>query len=232
MTNPDPSELVKLADELIAQNYGNVRDIDTMGEHFALLAKAASALRRLASSDSGVKGEPEPVAWHDGAPPKPWADEWFIAETIYHERVVLRSLPDEYTYDFKTADETYIKADKIKRWMQFPDSEFTVPGATTKSDGGLSTNFNLSDLKTSPELLALIERAKNHVMTPEEIHEQRRSFAKGMCPSHRDYKEWCAQIDKLMPPLRPSDPSSTRSGVPDDRERDYARYGLREEDLP
>lgn len=30
----------------------------------------------------------------------------------------------------------------------------------------------------------------------------------------------------------PSDPSSTRSGVPDDRERDYARYGLREEDLP
>lgn len=55
MTNPDREELVKLADELIAQNYGNVRDTDTMEEHFALLAKAASALRRLASSDGGVK---------------------------------------------------------------------------------------------------------------------------------------------------------------------------------
>lgn len=91
--------------------------------------------------------------------------------------------------------------------------ELIAPGATTKSDGGTSTEFNLSDLKTSPELLALLERAKNHVMTPEEIHEQRRSFVRGMCPNNRDYKEWCAQIDKLVPPLSPSDPSSTRSEV-------------------
>ncbi len=55
MTNPDRSELVKLADELIAQDYGNVRDADAMEEHFVLLAKAATALRRLASSNSGVK---------------------------------------------------------------------------------------------------------------------------------------------------------------------------------
>lgn len=82
--------------------------------------------------------EPRPeVVWRNGPPPKPWCDEWFIAETTYGARVILTALPDEYTYDFKTADETYIKADKIKRWMQFPDSEFTAPGATTKSDGGV-----------------------------------------------------------------------------------------------
>lgn len=62
--------------------------------------------------------------WMDGAPTKPFCDEWFIAETTYGDRVVLRALPEEYAYDFKTADETYFKADKIKRWMQFPDSTY------------------------------------------------------------------------------------------------------------
>src|SRR3569623_338370 len=64
-----------------------------------------------------------------------------------------------------------------------------------ESDGGIAP------LATDPKLLELIERAKTHVMTPGEIHEQRRSFARGMCPSHRDYTEWCTQVDKLMPPL-------------------------------
>lgn len=69
----------------------------------------------------------EPVVWMDGFPSKPWSDEWFIAETTYGDRVVLTALPEEYAYDFKTADDTYIKADKIKRWMQFPDSEYVAP---------------------------------------------------------------------------------------------------------
>jgi hypothetical protein len=54
---------------------------------------------------------------------------------------------------------------------------------------------------TSPELLALIERAKSHVMTPEEQYEQRRSFVRGMCPFNRDYASWCAEVDRLLPPL-------------------------------
>ncbi|WP_164897092.1 MULTISPECIES: MazG-like family protein [Sinorhizobium] len=65
--------------------------------------------------------------WYDGAPGKPWAEEWFIAETTWGDRVVLTALPEEWTYDFKTADDTYIKADKIKRWMQFPDSQYISP---------------------------------------------------------------------------------------------------------
>lgn len=71
------------------------------------------------------KGAAEPVAWLAGVPSKPWADEWFIALTTFGDKVVLRSLPEDYGYDFKTADDTYIKADKIKCWMQFPDSEYT-----------------------------------------------------------------------------------------------------------
>ena len=62
--------------------------------------------------------------WHDGIPNSFRASEWFIAETTYGDRVVLKALPEGYSYDFKTADETFIKKDKIKRWMQFPDSEY------------------------------------------------------------------------------------------------------------
>jgi len=31
-------------------------------------------------------------------------------------------------------------------------------------------------------------------------HEQRRSFARGMCPHNRDYDEWCREVDRQIPP--------------------------------
>ena len=65
--------------------------------------------------------------WHDGEPPKPQRNEWFIAETIHGDKVCLKALPEEWTYDYKTADETYIMARNIKRWMRFPDSHFIEP---------------------------------------------------------------------------------------------------------
>ena len=64
------------------------------------------------------------MLWKDGFPSKTYADEWFIAELKDSRRVVLRSLYDEHSYDFTTADETYGNKELIKRWMQFPDSEF------------------------------------------------------------------------------------------------------------
>lgn len=67
------------------------------------------------------------MEWYEGEPPKPWRSEWFIAETIWGDRVVLTALPEEYTYDYETADGTYIKANNVKRWMQFPDSQFIAP---------------------------------------------------------------------------------------------------------
>ena len=69
----------------------------------------------------------EPFKWYDGEPPFPQNQESFIAQTIYGERVVLRVLPEEYTYDYTTADGTYMKAENIKKWMQFPDCEFLPP---------------------------------------------------------------------------------------------------------
>lgn len=65
-----------------------------------------------------------PPCWLGGTPPKIYSDEWFIAVTTYGDRVVLKELPETYAYDFKTADETYIKADRIAKWMQFPDSNY------------------------------------------------------------------------------------------------------------
>lgn len=72
-----------------------------------------------------------PDGWIQGVPPHPWDKEWFIATTKAGERVVLTALPEGWTYDYKTADETYIAASNIECWMQFPDSEFVPYIATT-----------------------------------------------------------------------------------------------------
>lgn len=97
------------------------------GANAAIMSRMADIHQH---ADAALTTEPaapqvaEAVAWHRGEPPKPWCDEWFIAMTTYGDRVVLRSLPEDWAYDYKTADDTYIKADKIKAWMQFPDSQF------------------------------------------------------------------------------------------------------------
>jgi len=62
--------------------------------------------------------------WIEGYPNHVYASEWFIAETVYNDRVVLQALSEENSYDFTTADHTYMRKENIKRWMQFPDSEF------------------------------------------------------------------------------------------------------------
>lgn len=61
--------------------------------------------------------------WQEGQPPK-WFDEWFIARTSFGDRCVLKRLPEEYTYQYTTADGTYFMAEKLVAWMQFPDSNY------------------------------------------------------------------------------------------------------------
>jgi Lar family restriction alleviation protein len=108
----------------------------------ALTAEEAQTVARDALSGTPVQST-APVAetageavacWIDGAPSGFRAQEWFIAKTTYGDRVVLRALPDEYAYDFKTADETYIRRDKVAAWMPFPDSEFTPPVPAQDND--------------------------------------------------------------------------------------------------
>ena len=65
--------------------------------------------------------------WIKGEPPSPWNTEWFFAKLKNGEYAVLHRLPEEYSYDYKTADETYLKKDNIVAWMQIPDSEFIKP---------------------------------------------------------------------------------------------------------
>ena len=67
------------------------------------------------------------LEWTNGTPPKMYGKEWFIALTTYGDRVCLTALPEEYSCDYKTADDTYIKADRIVKWMQFPDSNYITP---------------------------------------------------------------------------------------------------------
>lgn len=97
-------------------------------------AAAQTNYERLILSALELNTQPS-GAWFDGVPPKPWSDEWFIAETKHHDRVVLTALPEKFTYDFKTADDTYIKAENIVRWMQFPDSQFISPSQSAPSEG-------------------------------------------------------------------------------------------------
>lgn len=59
---------------------------------------------------------------------------------------------------------------------------------------------------THDELRRLIEKAEaayNSLSPSGKLrhrYEQRRSFAKGMCPSSRDYAEFAAKIDESLPP--------------------------------
>jgi hypothetical protein len=61
---------------------------------------------------------------------------------------------------------------------------------------------------TRADLADLVKaaQARYDAMTPAEKahhdHEQRRSYVRGMCPSRRDYNEWCEIVDRVIPPLR------------------------------
>lgn len=76
-----------------------------------------------------------PMTWCDGPPPFPQDQEWFIAETIYGDRVALIALEEgrrkTMDWEFKTADGTYLKRASVKRWMQFPDCMYLPPAAET-----------------------------------------------------------------------------------------------------
>lgn len=115
-----PEDVMKLAREAAEAFTWS----STTEEEAVAIARAIMQDRSARQCEGAV-----PLVWRDGCPPQPWDKEWFIAQTTYGDRVVLTALPEEFTYDFKTADDTYIKADKIKRWMQFPDSQYIAPSS-------------------------------------------------------------------------------------------------------
>lgn len=95
----------------------------------------------------------EPVAWREGYPPFPQDQEWFIAETTYGDRVVLRSLDEgrehKGNYAFKTADETHMKAEVVRKWMQFPDCEYLPPAARPAQPAAPAAADEIANLRAA-----------------------------------------------------------------------------------
>lgn len=81
------------------------------------------------------QGEPAASAWREGEPPHPWNSEWFLARMRQGGIVVLRPLPEEYTYDYTTADGTYVKRESIVQWAQLSISSYVAPKDTHADPG-------------------------------------------------------------------------------------------------
>jgi len=105
---------------------GQERGILALGARIdGLRTRLAAANETIAKLREAATNEQDHICeWVNGEPSNVYRSEWFIAETTYGDRVVLRELPEDWAYDYTTADGTYLAARKIKRWMQFPDSEF------------------------------------------------------------------------------------------------------------
>lgn len=138
--------------------------------------------------------------------------EWKISKAVYDLAVEARdsilAASEATKSDVEAPAATTVERPGTVTSESEPSTSDTAPldFSTVEIDRDFYFTWPNGAHKTSPELLALLERAKNHVMTPEEVYEQRRSFVRGMCPSNRDYGEWCEQVDRLIPPLPgPSD---------------------------
>ncbi|HCB1502617.1 TPA: hypothetical protein MYO83_005573 [Klebsiella michiganensis] len=103
----------------------------------ALRDTALEALRaqveQLAAENVGLRNSSSHVL-QSGEPPKTYREEWFIARVKGRGFAVLRSLPEEYSYDYTTLDATYFRKDLILEWMQLPNSEFLPNVKTPATD--------------------------------------------------------------------------------------------------
>jgi hypothetical protein len=118
-TNESISGVLAVWDEVIAD--------EIYSDHTVLrLKQARAAVAALIARNAKLEAErdaSDKYTWADGFPTKHNAEEWFLADTEFGP-AVLRNLPEEYAYDYTTADHTYVMKERVKRWMQLPDSEF------------------------------------------------------------------------------------------------------------
>lgn len=172
-------EMVKLADEIEA-SHGLFTMHDDKPRQLGIRKSAVvnAALRRLASSEDGVKGEPEPVAWRWQQPG--WNEHWiynpepgWLAEQRNIVKQPLYTAPPADAGMREVLREAYIAGATAvhNEWVAAtergdgpprgePDfseaasdyAALTAPGATTKSDG---------DDRTAPGQGSLIKRWKS-----------------------------------------------------------------------
>ncbi|OUH40261.1 hypothetical protein AZ019_001156 [Klebsiella pneumoniae] len=99
--------------------------------------KLAKAFKQLAAENVALRNSSSHVL-QSGEPPKTYREEWFIARVKGRGFAVLRSLPEEYSYDYTTLDATYFRKDLILEWMQLPNSEFLPNVKTPATDAYLA----------------------------------------------------------------------------------------------
>lgn len=97
----------------------------------------AKAYKQLAAENVALRNSSSHVL-QSGEPPKTYREEWFIARVKGRGFAVLRSLPEEYSYDYTTLDATYFRKDLILEWMQLPNSEFLPNVKTPATDAYLA----------------------------------------------------------------------------------------------
>ncbi len=136
--NNQAGQAVALSDEEIDATWDSFPTAKVCNEARKTGLRIEVAIRRAFARALLAKADhiPDVAKWHVGEPPKPQREEWFIAETIHGDRVVLTALPEEFAYDYKTADDSYLKAQNIRRWMQFPDCEYAPPATPPAADAG------------------------------------------------------------------------------------------------
>ncbi|BBV76337.1 hypothetical protein STW0522RAO56_23910 [Raoultella planticola] len=101
------------------------------------LTALRAQVQQLAAENAGLRNSSSHVLQR-GEPPKTYRDEWFISRVKGHGFAVLRSLPEEYSYDYTTLDATYFRKDLILEWMQLPNSEFLPNIKTPATDAYLA----------------------------------------------------------------------------------------------
>ena len=81
------------------------------------------------------------IEWNEGFPKQHFFDgdranerEWFLAVLKGGGIVALTSLPENYTYDFKTAEDTYIMKELVTKWSLLPGSQWKRDFAASMTD--------------------------------------------------------------------------------------------------
>lgn len=130
---PAPKEITKALDVALQAIEENAALQKRIGEAELNIESAdriiAAAQARVKELEAQLETSAQPV-WYSGSPPFPQDQEWFIALTKYGDKVILRALPEDYAYDYTTADHTYMKRENVIRWRQFPDCEYLPPALT------------------------------------------------------------------------------------------------------
>ena len=261
MTDLRADELVKLADRIVSQPTswlpitGHCRNITFTLDECDVIA---TALRRLAEAWT----QPEPAAWQfqcangawiacDRPSPSELSDEPDKFRCLYTASPADAGMREVLAYAERLAIALWSKhfKESAPEWKPLSGNliglltqidnmtaALTAPGATTKSDDGFLGT--LPSGESEPVVTPTYLSSDTYTIA----HDDFTGTVQGRYVT-REGKEGVVlqQVGtrvvhvygrKWIDGSATSDPSSTRSDELDDRERDYALYGLREEDLP